>query len=101
MNAKNNLRSKEKNMFEINDIRQFVVDTFLFGDGSWLEDDTSFLEEGVIDSAGMLELITFLETKYDVTVADDEVVRDNLDSLGRISRFLASKLERSLEVNAG
>jgi hypothetical protein len=47
-------------MVETGDIRRFVVDTFLFGDGQGLEDDTSFLDQGVIDSAGMLELITFL-----------------------------------------
>ena len=79
-------------MFKKDDIRNFIVETFLFGDGEWLRDDTSFLDGGVIDSAGMLELITFVESKYGVAVADDEVVRENFDSLENVSRFLARKL---------
>lgn len=79
-------------MVETGDIRRFVVDTFLFGDGHGLEDDTSFLDQGVIDSAGMLELITFLEDKYRITIADEEVARENLGSLRKITRFLGSKL---------
>lgn len=83
-------------MFETGEIRRFVVDTFLFGDGDWLNDDTSFLDQGVIDSAGMLELITFLETNYGIAIADEEVARENLDSLRKIARFLSQKsLSRS------
>lgn len=80
-------------MIETGDIRQFVVDTFLFGDGDWLQDDTSFLEKGVIDSAGMLELITFLETSYHVVIGDEEVVRENFDSVERVVSFLSAKLD--------
>ncbi len=83
-------------MIETDEIRRFVVDTFLFGDGDWLADGTSFLDEGVIDSAGMLELITFLETTYGITIADEEVSRENLDSLEKITRFLDRKLHSGL-----
>jgi acyl carrier protein len=87
-------------MVDTAEIRRFVVDTFLFGDGSWLGDETSFLEEGVIDSAGMLELITFLEANYGITVADEEVVRENLDSLRSAARYLQVKLGCSPEFSA-
>jgi acyl carrier protein len=87
-------------MVDTADIRRFVVDTFLFGDGSWLEDETSFLEKGVIDSAGMLELITFLEANYGITVADEEVVRENFDSLVRVARYLEVKLGCSPKFSA-
>lgn len=87
-------------MVETSDIRRFVVDTFLFGDGDWLEDDTSFLDKGVIDSAGMLELITFLETEYHITIADEEVARENLDSLQKVTCFLTMKLGSRPELNA-
>ena len=47
-------------------IKQFIIDNFLFGDDEGLEDDASFLEEGIIDSTGMLELIIFLEEDFSI-----------------------------------
>ncbi len=79
-------------MIEMSDVRQFVVDTFLFGNTGTLNDQTSFIGEGVIDSVGMLELISFLEARYRIVIADHEVIRDNLDSFARIRRFLETKL---------
>lgn len=74
------------------DIRQFVVDNFLMGqDSSRLKDDTSFLEEGVIDSTGVLELVAFLEETYEIKVEDEELVPENLDAIGNISAFLQRK----------
>ena len=46
----------------------------------------------MIDSTGVLELIEFLESNYDIQIADEEVLPDNLDSIERISRFVSSKL---------
>lgn len=79
-------------MIEVSDVRQFVVETFLFGNAGTLNDQTSFLDEGVIDSVGMLELINFLEAHYGIAIADVEVIRDNLDSLDKVRRFLQTKL---------
>jgi acyl carrier protein len=76
-------------------VRNFVVQNFLFGDAELLEDDTSFMEKGIIDSTGILELVMFLEETYKVKVEDDELVPENLDSLENINRFLASKLSTS------
>ena len=45
-------------------VREFVVENFLFGDGETLKDDTSFMEEGIIDSTGILELVFFLEETF-------------------------------------
>ena len=73
-------------------IRQFIVETFLFGNGDRLEDEMSFLENGVIDSTGILELIMFLEETYSITIADDELVPENLDSISNIANFLEEKL---------
>jgi len=72
-------------------IRQFVVETFLFGNDDGLENDTSFLENGVIDSTGMLELIMFLENKYGIRIADEELVPENLDSVQNIAGFIERK----------
>ncbi len=71
-----------------------MVDNFRFGqDGSRLRNDESFLEGGFIDSTGVLELIGFLETRYDIAIADRELVPVNLDSVERVARFVAGKLD--------
>ena len=80
-------------MAEIKDkIRSFIVEDFLFGDDQGLEDTTSFLDEGIIDSTGMLELISFLEEQFSIEIADDEMVPENLDSISNVLSFLNRKL---------
>jgi acyl carrier protein len=75
-----------------NDIRAFVVQNFMFGQGDRLADEESFLEAGIIDSTGVLELVGFLETTYGIAVADEELVPANLDSVARVARFVERKL---------
>ena len=82
-------------MTDIAKVREFVVHTFLFDDGSQLKDDMSFLETGTIDSTGVLELVSFLERTFGITVADDELLPENLDSVDAISGFLARKTASS------
>lgn len=72
-------------------IRTFVVDNFLFGDNESLTDDVSFLDEGIIDSTGVLELVTFLEETFSISVNDDELTPENLDSLNKITAFVDNK----------
>jgi acyl carrier protein len=75
------------------DIRQFIVENFLFGQRSKeLGDDESFLDGGIIDSTGVLELIGFLEEKFAIAIADEELVPANLDSVNRVSSFVERKL---------
>lgn len=73
-------------------VRNYIVENFLFGDGSGLQPSQSLLRTGVIDSTGALELITFLETTFHVRVAETEVVPANLDSIDNIVGFLQRKL---------
>lgn len=74
------------------DIRTFILDTFLFGDDSEsFGDDDSFMEKGIIDSTGVLELTSFLEEKYSFTVADEEMIPDNLDSVNNLASFVERK----------
>jgi acyl carrier protein len=75
-----------------NKIRAFVVDNFLFGDGSYLKDDTSFLEERIIDSTGILQIISYIEEEFDIKIDDEEIIPENLDSLSNIIIFLNRKL---------
>jgi acyl carrier protein len=73
-------------------VREFVVENFLFGDGEALKEDTSFMEEGIIDSTGILELVFFLEETFGLKIEDEELVPDNMDSLQNISKFIGRKL---------
>jgi acyl carrier protein len=76
-------------------VRDFIVENFLFGDGERLNDNTSFMEEGIIDSTGILELVFFLEENFGIKVEDDELVPENMDNLQNIARFLERKLAGS------
>jgi acyl carrier protein len=73
-------------------IEKFVIDNFLFGDSHSLSDNTSFLEEGIIDSTGALELVAFLEDTFSISVEDDELIPENLDSIINVTNFLATKI---------
>jgi len=73
------------------EIRSYIVSNFLFGDESSLKDETSFMESGILDSTGVLELVTFLESTYGVKVQDQEMVPENLDSVNRAAAFVARK----------
>jgi len=72
-------------------IRTFVVDNYLFGEKGKLGNDDSFMESGIIDSTGILELVRFLESTFGITVADEELIPDNLDSINKIVAFLQTK----------
>ena len=73
-------------------VRTFIIKNFLFGDDDGLKDDASFLDEGVIDSTGVLELVAFLEEDFGITVEDDELVPENLDSIKNVVSYLGKKI---------
>ncbi len=73
-------------------IRQFIVEDFLFGDDNGLKDDTSFLDEGIIDSTGILELVGFLEEEFSISVEDEELIPENLDSIMNVVAYLERKM---------
>jgi len=77
------------------EIRAFIIDTFLFGEETPLDATASFIESGVIDSTGVLELVLFLERRYGIEVGDAEIVPENLDSLARIVAFVSAKRDRA------
>ncbi|MDP1832131.1 MAG: acyl carrier protein [Geothrix sp.] len=75
------------------EIRGFISRNFLFSDkGFQYGDDASFLEEGIIDSLGIMELVAFVEKQYNISVADHELLPGNFDSVSKLSSFIASKL---------
>jgi acyl carrier protein len=73
-------------------VRTFVVENFLFGEDEGLKDETSFLEEGVIDSTGILELVSFLEEEFAIIIEDEELIPENLDSINYVVSYLERKL---------
>ena len=74
-------------------LRQFITNSFMFGmDDVELSDDDSFVNKGLIDSTGVLELVGFLEEQFSIRVGDDELLPENLDSINGLVRFLDKKL---------
>jgi acyl carrier protein len=77
-------------------VRQFIIENFLFGDAEPLADDTlSLLDNGIIDSVGVMELVAHLEKEYGLKVADQELVPENFDSVERLVRFIQTKQDGS------
>lgn len=75
-------------------IRDFVIETFLFGtDNKSIENDESFLESGIIDSTGVLELVSFIEENFGIEVKDEELIPDNFDSLDKLYNYISKKSE--------
>ncbi len=73
-------------------LREFVTDTFLIADeDEELNDSDSFMQTGLIDSTGILEVTNFIEAEYQITIEDDEMVPDNLDSIDNLVKFIMRK----------
>jgi len=72
-------------------LREFIKENFLYGQDAAFTDKDSFLELGIIDSTGVLELIMFVEETFKISIEDDELVPENLDSINGLVRFIAAK----------
>ncbi len=72
-------------------IRQFIVDEFLFGQDGSLDNNASLLEAGILDSMGVLQTLFHLEEKFGIKIEDDEVVPDNIDSINALAAFVERK----------
>jgi acyl carrier protein len=74
-------------------IRQYLAENFLFSSNGFnLDDDASLLEEGIVDSTGVLELVLFVEETYNVEVADDEIVPENFDTVENLAAYVGRKM---------
>ena len=81
-------------------VRDFVAANFYVADPKSLEDRTSLLDHGIIDSTGVLEVIMFIESTFGVTVEDSEMLPENLDSIERIAAFVARKTSQPVPIAA-
>lgn len=78
------------------EVREYVIDKLLFGQSDTeLNGDASFLESGIIDSTGVLELVAFLEEQFHVKVEDEDLIPANLDSVNAITQFVERKFALS------
>lgn len=82
-------------------IRRYILENFLFTDDETrLQDDVSFLEEGIVDSTGVLELVMFVEETFGIEVADEEILPENFDSVERLTRYVEEKLREPVFAGA-
>jgi len=72
-------------------IRHYIAENFLFEDKYPYRDEDSFLAKGIVDSTGILELITFVQQEFGIAIEDDELVPENLDSVHNLSNFIRTK----------
>jgi acyl carrier protein len=78
-------------------IRRYVLESFLFTDDETkLPDHASFLEEGIVDSTGILELVMFIEETFGIEVKDEEIIPENMDSVAQLAHYVRTRKE---EVN--
>lgn len=76
-------------------IKYFIQQNFLFAQTAELCESDSFLDSGIIDSTGILELVAFLGETYGIIVTDEEMVPENLDSIDKVSAYVRRKLNLS------
>jgi acyl carrier protein len=78
-------------MSNVQRVRQFIESNFYIADPSLLREDTSLMDTGMVDSTGVMEVVAFLETEFDVKVKDTEILPENLDSIARIASFVEKR----------
>lgn len=77
------------------DVRKFIIENFLYGaKDAELKENDSFIEMGIVDSTGVLEIVNFLEGKFGITLNDDELTPENLDSVLKIVNFINTKTSK-------
>jgi len=76
------------------EVREFLTLNFPLGaEGYSLSVDDSLIEVGVIDSTGVLELIEFIESRYEISIPDEDVLPENLDSIASIMRYVSARVD--------
>lgn len=75
------------------EIKKFIIDTLMFGEGS-LEDDDQLFEKGIIDSLGFIKLLTFIEKQFSVNIEMSEVTMDKFATVNDIAKIIEYKLNK-------
>lgn len=77
------------------EIREFILENFIFDGNGELANEDSLLEKGIIDSTGVLELVAFIEETYQFKIQDEELIPENLDSIKNINQFIQNKIKEN------
>jgi len=77
------------------EIRNFIITNYCFGVEGKIGNEESCMENGIIDSTGILELVSFLEEKYKIYVEPEEIIPENLDTIDRMTHFVSKKLREA------
>lgn len=83
-------------MSQIKAVKEFIIENFLFGEEEQLKMDTDFFDKGIVDSTGVIELVSFMEETFNISVDDEELIPENLSSLKNIDLFLQKKLSQKV-----
>jgi acyl carrier protein len=73
-------------------VRDFVRTNFLFNSATPIDDDSSLMEQGIVDETGVLELVMFVEETYGIQVDEGDLIPENFDSIDRISSYIFEHL---------
>jgi|RhiMetdeSRZDD1v2_1073273.scaffolds.fasta_scaffold507372_3 acyl carrier protein len=74
------------------DVRRFITENFvLVADGASVAGDASLTRGGIVDSVGIVELIHFVETRFGIEIADEELIPENIDTIDNIVRYVRAK----------
>ena len=83
-------------MDRVNAVREFIIENFLFGEADQIELETDFFEKGIIDSTGVIELVSYIEERFGISIDDEELIPENLSSLKKIGEFLEQKTDQKV-----
>lgn len=78
-----------------NEIKEFIIENFLFGDGKDFTDATNFFNDGIVDSTGVLEIICFVEETYNIDIPDDDVTLNNFSSVSTVNTYINNRLAQN------
>jgi acyl carrier protein len=72
-------------------LREFIKNNFLLGNDSNLSDHDSFMEKGIVDSTGILEVVSFVEDNFNCKIADEDLLPENLDSINNLVKYVITR----------
>lgn len=79
-------------------LREYIADNILFSNNGYpFADSDSFLENGILDSTNILQLVMFVEEEFGITTEDNEIIPENFDSISKLSRFTRNKMDSKVE----
>lgn len=81
-------------------LREFVYTQFPLARQREIGDDASLIEQGIVDSMGVLEIVTFIESEFGFELADDEMLGENFESIATLGEFVNARLEQNITAEA-